>query len=54
MKSSPKKVVFVRFQDVLCRVSAPLIDKFSKYDFWNLWEIWDPNTYGTLKKNGRK
>ena len=45
MKSSPKNVVFVGFQGFWCPVSAPLIKTFSKYDFWNLWKIWDRNRY---------
>ena len=41
---SKKKVVSVRFGTLARAQPAELTARFSKYDFWNLGEIWDRNT----------
>ena len=41
--SSKKKVVSVHFGTLARAQPAELTARFSKYDFWNLGEIWDRN-----------
>ena len=39
-----KKVVSVHFRPTFCPQLTEFIGRFSNYDFWNLWKIWDRYT----------